>query len=149
MVYSQIMETGLPISLGAVFRLLILMDMFFTHYQHPHLDQKGRLWHFCLGIRLGSLSWSRQCQQHAYTPSGCVLHSHWLKFQVILDLYVINSFYTAFSSYLSSFDSCSKGWTYRKTTMLLILVYVDEDYIGMVINNGSKRKLYSNYSVIG
>jgi hypothetical protein len=33
--------------------------------------------------------------------------------------------------------------------MLLILVYVDEDYIGMVINNGSKRKLYSNYSVIG
>lgn len=40
-----------------------IVDIFCTHYQHPHINQKSRLRHFPLVLRLGSLTWPCPYQQ--------------------------------------------------------------------------------------
>lgn len=54
---------------GAVFRPYTsrrkraTVAIFCTHYQHPHMNQKSRLHHFPLVLRLGSLTWPCPYQQ--------------------------------------------------------------------------------------
>lgn len=62
MLYIWIKETGLAnLEVASVrdqsschkYGSVVMVDIFCANYQHPHLDQKGKLYHFPLSLTQG------------------------------------------------------------------------------------------------
>lgn len=73
-----------------------------AYCQHLHMDKKGRLCHFSLGLRLGPLTWLCPCQQHTFTqdvtysglfllPTGNHSYSEFMSVMPVLCLEVFHS----------------------------------------------------------